>query len=141
MTIVTKTPLSANHINAAFDPRTRRFADETYIDGARALATARPEAFSEGEPNELALGEFERVENLVPDVGRLFDAFHPRGPLAPRIVPVVEGLRTGGDDQRVVLEAGAIGEHDALGTRIEIDNLTQKHAGIFLAAEHASQRS
>ena len=61
MTIVTKTPLSTNHVNAAFDPRTRRFADETYIDGATALATARPEAFSEGEPNELALGEFDAV--------------------------------------------------------------------------------
>ena len=77
----------------------------------------------------------------MPDVRRLFDAFHPWGPLAPRIVPVVKGLRTCGDDQRVVLDAGAIGEHDALGNRIEIDNLTQKHAGIFLAAEHAAQRS
>ncbi len=77
----------------------------------------------------------------MPDVGRLFDALHPRSPLAPRIVPVVKGLRTCGDDQRVVLDAGAIGEHYALGNRIEIDNLTQKHARIFLAAEHAAQRS
>ena len=77
----------------------------------------------------------------MPDVRRLFDAFHPWGPLAPRIVPVVKGLRTRGDDQRVVFEAGAVGEHDPLCNRIEIDNLTQKHAGIFLAAEHASQRS
>ena len=61
MTIVTKTPLSTNHINSAFDPRTHRAADETYIDDATALATARPEAFSEGEPNELALGEFDAV--------------------------------------------------------------------------------
>ena len=61
MTIVTKTPLSTNHINAAFDPRTRRFADETYIDGATALATARPEAFSEGDPSELNLPELDAV--------------------------------------------------------------------------------
>jgi len=61
MTIVTKTPLSTNHINAAFDPRTRRFADETYIDGATALATARPEALSEGDASELNLPELDAV--------------------------------------------------------------------------------
>ena len=61
MTIVTKTPLSTNPIISAFDLRTRRSADEKYTDGATALATARPEAFSEGEPNELALGEFDAV--------------------------------------------------------------------------------
>ena len=61
MTIVTKTPLSTNHINAAFDPRTRRFADETYIDGATALATARPEAFSEDDASELNLPELDAV--------------------------------------------------------------------------------
>ena len=77
----------------------------------------------------------------MPDVGRLFHAFHPWCPLPPHIVPVVKGLRTCGDNQRVVFEGRAIGEHDALGNRIEIDNLTQKHAGIFLAAEHAAQRS
>ena len=32
---------------------------------ATALATARPEAFSEGEPNELALGEFDAYNNLA----------------------------------------------------------------------------
>jgi hypothetical protein len=88
-----------------------------------------------------ALGHFEGVENLLPDVGRLFDAFHSRGSLAPRIVAVVKGLHTCGDNERVVFEAFAIGEHYALRNRIEIDNLTRKHARIFLAAEHASQRS
>src|SRR6266446_8359286 len=40
------------------------------------------------------LGDFEGVQNLVPDVGRLFHAFHARGPFAPGIVSVVRGLRT-----------------------------------------------
>jgi DSF synthase len=61
MTIVTKTPLSTNHINPAFDLRTRSPADETYIDGATALATARPEAFSEGDASELNLPELDAV--------------------------------------------------------------------------------
>jgi len=48
------------------------------------------------------------------------------------IVPV--GKRSANLRRRsaVVLDAGAIGEHDPLCNRIEIDNLTQKHAGIFL---------
>jgi DSF synthase len=61
MTIVTKTPLSTNHVNAAFEPRTRCFADETYIEGATALATARREAFSEDDASELNLPELDAL--------------------------------------------------------------------------------
>ena len=61
MTIVTKTPLSTNSVNAAFDPRTRRFADETYIDGARAPVTAHLEAFSEGDASEFNLPELDAL--------------------------------------------------------------------------------
>jgi hypothetical protein len=40
-------------------------------------------------------------------------------------MPVVRALRTRGDDQRIIFEAGAVREPDALGKRIEIDDLTQ----------------
>src|SRR5882724_6378045 len=60
------------------------------------------------------LGHFEGVQNFVPDVGRLFHAFQPGGPLAPGVVPVVRALRTRGDHQRIVVEAGAVREPYAL---------------------------
>ena len=36
--------------------------------------------------------------------------------------------------------AGAVSESDALRYRIDIDDLTQQDARIFLAAQHAAQR-
>jgi hypothetical protein len=67
-------------------------------------------------------------------------AFYARGPFPPGVVPVVRGLRTHGDDQRIVFEAGAVSEPYALGKRIEIDDLTQQDARIVLAAQDAAQR-
>jgi hypothetical protein len=55
-------------------------------------------------------------------------------------MPVVRALRTRGDDQRIIFEAGAVREPDALGKRIEIDDLTQQDARIFLATQDAAQR-
>ena len=61
MTIVTKTALSSIRANSGADPHTRR-ADVTYLAGAGpAFASARPAGLFDGEPNELALGEFDAV--------------------------------------------------------------------------------
>jgi DSF synthase len=62
MTIVTKTALATFRADSGADPRTRRPADVTYLAGAGpALASARPAGLYEGEPDELALGEFDAV--------------------------------------------------------------------------------
>ena len=84
------------------------------------------------------LGNFEGVENFVPDVGRLFDAFHARRPFAPGVVSVIKGLRTGANDQRVVFDAHAVSQQDALGQRIDVGDLPEQNVGIFLPAQHAA---
>jgi hypothetical protein len=87
------------------------------------------------------LGNFKGVQNFVPNVCRFFHAFHTRCPFAPGVVSVIESLRTRGDDQRVVFEAFAVSELDTLAQWIDICDLAEQNASIFLAAQHAAQRS
>ena len=62
MTIVTKTAFATNRSNVATEFRLRRPTDVTYLTGAGpAFASARPAGLFDGEPNELALGEFDAV--------------------------------------------------------------------------------
>ena len=60
MTIVTKTAVPTNRINAP-DLRLYRGAEVTYLDSATALASPRRNAFSEGDTNELTLPELDAV--------------------------------------------------------------------------------
>ena len=60
MTIVTKTAVPTNRINAP-DLRLYRGAEVTYLDSATALASPRRDALPEGESNELTLPELDAV--------------------------------------------------------------------------------
>ena len=60
MTIVTKTAVPTNRINAP-DLRLYRGAEVTYLDSATALASPRRNALSEGDTNELTLPELDAV--------------------------------------------------------------------------------
>src|SRR5579859_8075993 len=56
---------------------------------------------------------FERVQDLVPDLGGFFDGLQA-GSIAPPIVMAeVEIRRTGGDDQRIVVQSPAVGKNQA----------------------------
>src|SRR5260370_24922262 len=88
-----------------------------------------------------ALGAFERVQNLVPNRRCPFDGLKARGPLAPGIVAIVRGLRSGCDDQEVVQEGSAVSQNPALRLRIDVHRLTHQHLCVFLTAQHAAQRS
>src|ERR1700730_2619158 len=55
-----------------------------------------------------ALGAFKGVKNFVADGGGSFDGLETGGPFAPEVVAVVRSWRAGGDDERVVVEAGAV---------------------------------
>ena len=59
MTIVTKTALPAETMNAPVDFRMHRPSEATYFDGATLVA--RPEALSEGDGSELTLPELDAV--------------------------------------------------------------------------------
>ena len=60
MTIVTKTAVPTNRINAR-DLGLYRSAEVTYLDSATALASPRRDALPEGESNELTLPELDAV--------------------------------------------------------------------------------
>ena len=86
------------------------------------------------------LGAFESIKDFVADGGGLFDALQTGRPFAPRIVPVVGGLRAGGDDQRVVFKFGAVAQDHAPGAGIHVHGFAQQDARVLLPAQHAAQR-
>ncbi len=86
-----------------------------------------------------ALGDLEGVEDLVPDGERLFDALQARRPLAPFLMPVIGALRPGRDDQGVVRERGAVGQHDVPCGRIDVHHFAEQNARVLLAPENAPQ--
>ncbi len=99
----------------------------------------------EGEPGACfslrlgALGTFERIKKLVAHGGRFFDALEAGSIFAPVVVAVIRGLRTGGDEERIVGKDAAVGEGDHSGDGVEIDCFAEEHLDIFLAAEHRAE--
>src|SRR5262249_6484564 len=54
------------------------------------------------------------VQNLMPKGGRFFHTLQSRSPLLPFVVSIIRALRTGGHDQKVILETRTVGEQHAL---------------------------
>src|SRR5262249_52503696 len=111
-------------------------------DGAGELDTGRsgPDDH-EGEPgttllrNGQALGDLERVQDLVPYLRGLFDGFHAGSPLRPRIVAEVVAARARRHDQRVVLELQSVDEVYASGVGIDLRDLAEEDPGVDLLTQ------
>ena len=87
-----------------------------------------------------ALGGFERVQNLVPDGRGFFHALQAGREDAPLIVAEIEALRSGCDNQRVVVERRAVVKDHFACPRIQVRDIAQQDARIFLPAENTAQR-
>ena len=85
-------------------------------------------------------GAFESVEHLVAHGGGFFDGLQAGSIFAPFIFTVIGGLRTSGDDERVVGKDAAIGEDYLLAGGVDIHGFTEKDFDIFLMTENGAER-
>src|SRR6185437_3548838 len=67
-----------------------------------------------------AFGGFEGVQDLVPYAGGFLHRLQAGRPLAPLVVTEIGALGAGGDDQGIVLEAGAVLEDDTVVLRVDV---------------------
>ena len=71
--------------------------------------------------------------------GGFFNGLEAGSKGAPGVLTVVRGLRTGGDDEGVVGEFGAIAEDDFFCVGFEVDGFAEKDFRIFLAAKDGAK--
>ena len=88
----------------------------------------------------LALGGFERVEDLMTDASGVFERLETRRDGLPRVfVAEIEMTGSCGDDQRIVRNIAFVQNHAAAGG-VEIDSIGEQHLGVFLLTQQDAQR-
>src|SRR4051794_36959101 len=86
------------------------------------------------------LGSLERVQDLVAYRDRFLHALEAWSPLPPLVVAEVRGLRSGCNDQRVILDAISVAEEHGSACNVEIQGFAQQHARVFLLPQNAPER-
>ncbi len=86
----------------------------------------------------LAFGEFKSKQDAAADLGGVFKALEAGSEPGPLVVPEVGVRGAGGDDEVVVLEAGAGVEQNAARSDVESDDLVHEDFGVGMAAQDAA---
>ena len=88
----------------------------------------------------LALGLLEGEENAAAHLERVLDALHPGGVLGPVGVAEVVVLRSGRDDQMVVIDRVSIGELHRPPRAVDGGDLRQDHLGVASPTQDGADR-
>ena len=87
-----------------------------------------------------AFRTFKRKQNFLADVGGFFDCLEAGRHFPPGVISVVRRLRTGRNNQGVILKLSAITQCKTVIFRVNAGGFAEQHFCIFLFTQHAAQR-